>query len=112
MLLLPHHRRALLDAARASIRTVLRDRAPLFVTLSDGDIRNGYTFKISNMTRYAKDYSLELAGVSSATLAVIGQEDRLERIDLAARPDTVATYRIYVPEELLPADVTEGATHA
>ena len=37
-------------------------RAPLFVTLSDGDIRNGYTFKISNMTRYAKDYSLQLAG--------------------------------------------------
>ena len=28
MLLLPHHRRALLDAARATIRTVLRDRAP------------------------------------------------------------------------------------
>jgi hypothetical protein len=27
---------------------------------------------------------------------VVGQEDRLERIDLAARPDTVATYRIYV----------------
>jgi cytochrome c oxidase accessory protein FixG len=76
--------------------SVLRDRAPLFVTLSDGDIRNGYTFKISNMTRYAKDYSLQLAGVPGATLAVIGQEDRLEQIDLAARPDTVATYRIYV----------------
>ena len=71
------------------------DRAPLFVTLSDGDIRNGYTFKISNMTRYAKDYSLQLAGVPGAT-GVIGQEDRLEQIDLAARPDTVATYRIYV----------------
>ena len=75
--------------------SALRDRAPLFVTLSDGDIRNGYTFKISNMTRYAKDYSLQLA-VPGATLAVIGQEDRLEQIDLAARPDTVATYRIYV----------------
>lgn len=76
--------------------SVLRDRAPLFVTLSDGDIRNGYTFKISNMTRYAKDYSLRLDGVAGATLAVVGQEDRVERIDLAARPDTVATYRIYV----------------
>jgi polyferredoxin len=64
--------------------------------LSDGDIRNGYTFKISNMTRYSKDYSLQLAGVPGATLAVIGQEDRLDQIDLAARPDTVATYRIYV----------------
>ena len=49
----------------------LAGRAPLFVTLSDGDIRNGYTFKISNMTRYAKDYSLQLAGVSGATLAVV-----------------------------------------
>jgi polyferredoxin len=76
--------------------SVLRDRAPLFVTLSDGDIRNGYTFKISNMTRYAKEYTLHLSGVEGATLAVVGQENRLERIDLSARPDTVATYRIYV----------------
>ena len=63
----------------------LRDRAPLFVTLSDGDIRNGYTFKISNMTRYAKDYSLELAGVSSATLAVIGEGREPESV----LPDSV-----------------------
>jgi hypothetical protein len=48
------------------------------------------------MTRYAKDYSLGLAGVTGGTLAVVGQEDRVGQIDLAARPDTVATYRIYV----------------
>ena len=76
--------------------SVLRDRAPLFVTLSDGDIRNGYTFKISNMTRYQKEYSLRLAGVPGATLSVIGQDERLDRIELSAKPDTVATYRIYV----------------
>ncbi|MBV8535675.1 MAG: cytochrome c oxidase accessory protein CcoG, partial [Alphaproteobacteria bacterium] len=31
--------------------TVLHDRAPLFVMLSDGSIRNGYTIKIVNKTR-------------------------------------------------------------
>ena len=33
--------------------TVLRDRAPLFVRLSDGGVRNGYTIKIVNKTRGA-----------------------------------------------------------
>jgi polyferredoxin len=31
--------------------TVLRDRAPLFVTLADGSVRNDYTLKILNKSR-------------------------------------------------------------
>ncbi len=76
--------------------SVLRDRAPLFVTLGDGGIRNGYTFKISNMTRETKEYKLALAGVPQATLSVVGQDAAHQEIDLTARPDTVTTYRIYV----------------
>ena len=39
--------------------SVERDRAPLFVELSDGAIRNGYTVKISNMTRNTRELRLE-----------------------------------------------------
>ena len=40
--------------------TVLRDRAPLFVRLSDGGIRNGYTIKIVNKRREDTPLLLDL----------------------------------------------------
>ncbi len=77
--------------------TVLHDRSPLFVRLSDGDIRNGYTFKILNMERADKTYTLTTEGIDDATLTVIGQavEDAEEAV-LAAKPDDVQTYRVFV----------------
>ena len=47
---------------------VLRDRAPLFVTLSDGSIQNSYTLKISNMSRQTQAYRLTVTGVDGATV--------------------------------------------
>ena len=49
---------------------VLRDRAPLFVTLSDGSIRNGYTFKVLNKRREDVDFLLTLKGLPGGQLAV------------------------------------------
>ena len=37
--------------------SVQRDRAPLFVTLPDGQLRNGYTLQMLNKTRRADDLS-------------------------------------------------------
>ncbi|MCW2235657.1 cytochrome c oxidase accessory protein CcoG [Azospirillum canadense] len=78
--------------------SVLRDRAPLFVTLADGTVRNAYTFKISNMTRDPRDYTLAVAGLTGARIAVAGeeQEDQETQQRLTAAPDMVATYRIFV----------------
>ncbi|MGQ9368124.1 cytochrome c oxidase accessory protein CcoG [Azospirillum sp. ST 5-10] len=78
--------------------SVLRDRAPLFVALSDGSIRNAYTFKISNMTRDPRDYTLAVDDLAGARLAVAGEGQGAEaaRVRLSAAPDTVATYRIFV----------------
>jgi cytochrome c oxidase accessory protein FixG len=88
--------------------SVLRDRAPLFVALSNGDIRNGYTFKISNMTRERKDYSLTFSGVADADISVVGLEgDEHLRPELSAKPDTVTTYRIYVRA---PAQAVKGVS--
>jgi len=76
---------------------VLRDRSPLFVKLSDGDIRNGYTFKILNMEREAKTYTLTTDGINGATMAVIGhQKESVPTVELPVKPDDVAPFRIFV----------------
>lgn len=85
---------------------VLRDRAPLYVTLSDGDVRNGYTVKFLNMERQDHLYTLSLVGLDEAVITVIGREDEAGRsIDLPLRPDGVDTYRVYVrvPREAVTA---------
>ncbi len=80
-------------SARSSVDiNVLHDRNPLFVTLSDGSIRNGYTLKILNKSHAQRQYALEIGGLPGATLAVLGEEGAV----LPAKPDTVATYRVYV----------------
>ena len=79
--------------------TVLRDRAPLFVTLSDGTIRNAYTFKVANKTRQTRAYSLSVDGVAGAEVKVIGEDEndaKTHTTVIAASPDSVATYRVYV----------------
>ena len=76
---------------------VLRDRAPLFVTLSDGAIQNSYTVKISNMTRQPQSYRLTLSGIAGATVTASGAEAAAQgALELTAAPDSVQTYRIHV----------------
>jgi cytochrome c oxidase accessory protein FixG len=77
---------------------VQRDRAPLFVTLSNGSIRNGYTIKILNKSREERRYVLDLAGLPGATLSVVGHAgaDGEAAVELSAKPDSVASYRVYI----------------
>jgi cytochrome c oxidase accessory protein FixG len=95
---------------------VLHDRNPLFVTLSDGSIRNGYTIKILNKTRAVQHYGLALDGIQGANLSVLGQKDRAAHAVLTAQPDTVATFRVFVtaPGKLAggeEADEEDGVQH-
>ncbi|MBP2300656.1 cytochrome c oxidase accessory protein FixG [Azospirillum picis] len=76
--------------------SILRDRAPLFVTLSDGRVQNAYTIKISNMTLAERTYRLTLAGPAGARIAVAGQDGEATEVLLSARADAVETYRIQV----------------
>ncbi len=50
---------ALLTRDRLDIN-VLPDRNPLFVTLSDGSIRNGYTLKILNMLAEPRQFTVSI----------------------------------------------------
>ncbi|WP_448206990.1 cytochrome c oxidase accessory protein CcoG [Azospirillum sp. sgz302134] len=76
---------------------VLRDRAPLYVALSDGGIQNSYTVKIANMTRQPQAYRLTLSGLDGATLATAGTNAAGgSALELSAEPDMVQTYRVHV----------------
>lgn len=84
---------------------ILRDRNPLFVALSDGSIRNGYTVKIINKQHQERIFSLELAGLPGAELTVVGAG--ADPGALAVGPDSLASFRVFATA---PRDsVTDGA---
>jgi len=92
---------------------VLRDRNPLYVTLSDGSIRNGYTVKILNKKRAEKAYLLEIDGLPGASMKVVGQSGTGAVVNLLAAPDTVTSYQVYVrvPRDRLRGEETAFAFH-
>ncbi|HSV28614.1 MAG TPA: 4Fe-4S dicluster domain-containing protein, partial [Candidatus Omnitrophota bacterium] len=75
---------------------VLHERAPMYVQLSDGSIRNGYTFKILNMVRVDRAFTLKVAGIEGATLEVVGGEAGVPQTTLDVKGDEVGTFRVYV----------------
>ncbi len=89
---------------------VLHDRNPLFVTLSDGSIRNGYTIKILNRQHEARLYRLSLGDGLPATYRIVGgAAETSGPVELWAMPDRVSTFQVYVT---LPRLAVEGATMA
>ena len=97
--------------------TVIRDRNPLFVTLSDGSIRNGYTVRILNKTLEPRDFTLAASRVPEARLTVLGRESQnTGDLRLTVAPNAVGTYRIFVTvppgqitDESMPMDITVTA---
>ena len=83
---------------RANLEVNLqRDRAPLYVTLSDGDIRNGYTLKILNMERLDRTFRLRLIGIEGSYIHVIGFDpEQPLSVDLPVKADGVGTFRVFV----------------
>ena len=87
---------------------LLRDRNPLFVTLSDGTIRNGYTFKIINRARANRDFILTISGIEGATLGILGGSAGSQAAVLSTEPDKVETFRVFVtaPRQSLAGEST------
>ncbi|MGE5504587.1 MAG: cytochrome c oxidase accessory protein CcoG [Actinomycetota bacterium] len=82
---------------------ILHERAPLFVQLSDGSIRNGYVYKVLNMVRQERTYTLEVTGIEGASLSVVGGEQLVTKTQVKVSPDDVGTFNIFVnaPESRL-----------
>ncbi|MBK8176721.1 MAG: cytochrome c oxidase accessory protein CcoG [Rhodospirillales bacterium] len=83
---------------------IIQDRQPLFVRLSDGSIRNGYTFKILNMRREQKQYLLATDGLVGGEISVLGKHAEAgPYVELKVAPDDIGTFRLFVkspPESL------------
>jgi cytochrome c oxidase accessory protein FixG len=82
---------------------VLHERAPLFVQMSNGSIRNGYVYKVLNMIRQERTFTLKVSGIEGATLSVVGGESNVGETELKVAPDDVGTFNIFVsaPESKL-----------
>ena len=76
--------------------TAQHDRNPLFVRLSDGAIRNGYTIKISNKHLETRRFRLVVDGLPAVKLAIVGQAGDGAAARLAVPADKLAAFRVYL----------------
>ena len=79
---------------------LLADRSPLFVRLSDGSIRDGFTLKIENRTGEQRAYQVVLAGLPAAELRIAESEEGAvsgeNALTVIIDGDSVGTYRALV----------------
>ena len=75
--------------------TVQADRNPLFVVLSDGSVRNGFTVKIENKQAGAHHFKVSVDGLPNAGLSTAGSDatgDQLVDVDAG----TLKAIKLYV----------------
>lgn len=66
---------------------VLHERAPLFVTLSDGSIQNKYTLKILNKDN--SDLEVKISAIGPENMQIIGGEDHVNAKHGTVNPVTI-----------------------
>jgi len=76
--------------------SVLHDRSPMFVALSDGALRNGYTVHALNKQHAPRRLTLSIEGLPGAALTVIGDQQQDSVLDVPA--DDLRSFRVYVRE--------------
>lgn len=72
---------------------ILHDRNPLFVTLSDGNIRNGYDLKLVNKSHSDVTYSIKIVNLDSAKLK---NREGAEINSVTVKADSVRDYKVFV----------------
>jgi cytochrome c oxidase accessory protein FixG len=88
---------------------VQRDRNPVYVTLSDGSIRNGYTVKILNMIPDPRVIFLEIEGLPGATMAIndLDQPDGTA-FAVPVDADKLRTLKVFIKQ---PSQFVEPGAH-
>jgi len=74
----------------------LRDRNPLFVTLTDGSIRNGYTVHILNKLHANRPLTLSVEGLPSARIGVLGEPGASASASVSVPADGLGEFRVFV----------------
>ena len=76
---------------------VLHDRNPLYVTLKDGTVRNGYDVKVLNMTPQPRNLALWIEGLPGASLSLAESKgETSSTLGIELEPDKVLPLRLYV----------------
>jgi cytochrome c oxidase accessory protein FixG len=85
-------------ATRSHIEiSVLHDRNPLFVTLSDGSIRNAHTVHLLNKRHDISQIEVEVGGLPAAEVHIVGQDTAIPGMPLIpVGPDQGREVRVLV----------------
>ncbi len=76
--------------------SVIHDRNPLYVKLSNGDIRNTYTLKIINKTHEDQVFRLSVTGISPRSVSIAGASVSAAADELLVLADSVGTFRVLI----------------
>ncbi|GAB4127075.1 MAG: cytochrome c oxidase accessory protein CcoG [Rhodothalassiaceae bacterium] len=90
--------------------TVIHDRNPLYVTLSDGSIRNGYRLKIVNKTHETRHFSVAAEGIAGLHI-LEGSGSGIANGQITVGPDSVEEVRLFLgvtPEGLSERGLEDG----
>lgn len=83
--------------------SVLHERAPLFVKLADGSIRNSYTIRLLNKRPDERPFALTVSGPAGARIETVGMQATADiRPIVTVDPDSSREFRAVVT---VPADV-------
>ena len=77
--------------------SVIHERNPVFVRLSDGAVRNAYTVRVSNKRLNSREFALSISGLSGSFVEVVGAQKRDDRrmvVDVG--PDQTREFRVLV----------------
>ena len=80
--------------------TVIHDRNPVYVKLSDGRIRNAYSVRIANMLNDPRTYSFKVLGMDKAQVDIIGAEHASQgELFIEVGPDQTRDLRVLVTHD-------------
>jgi cytochrome c oxidase accessory protein FixG len=71
---------------------VLHDRNPLYVRLSDGGVRNGYTVKLLNKLYLPRAFKVSVEGLPGAQLDMVGHKGGVVPVP----PDNLQSVKLYI----------------
>ncbi len=75
--------------------SIIADRNPAFVMLSDGSIRNGYSLKITNKTYQDKVFTIKINSPKAAQI-IVKSYDGIEGNNLSVSKNEVRNFKIYI----------------
>jgi cytochrome c oxidase accessory protein FixG len=91
--------------------SVIHERNPMFVRLSDGALRNAYTVRVSNKRLDTREFVLSISGLAGSFVEVVGAQKRDDRkMMIEVGPDQTREFRVLVTSynDALPSSARIG----